>query len=805
MSKFIFIKIWLAKWHDYRIIKFKGLSILPKAIGGNSLNKKMNRRENNLMTKMFLNYLILILIPFIFFSALFVNFSSENMRKSVLETNMRVLDSVRTSIDEKILSIQNLLFQLVRTKDVINTINISYNNTPLDIYTESKCMDIFNTVLTANTIFNEIFLYTPQNESVLTSSYKFYKDNADDISITSKNNMVLLISMLKQKPQNLGISSLYFEDNKGHTQLVILLPVKNSFGSIVSFGMIISYDELLNLLEEAKLTSGTDIAILNKNDKLLACTKGYLFENNSYLDTLGGTSPGDTIKLSEGSTLTYLSTKLLSLKIVSIIPAKSMSILSRNVLLLIVIMFLLLILDCIFLNYSIAKRIYRPVTAILELVKSSKSNHMGNNNDIGIIRDTLKTNMDKAIELETYVSNNLYHFCEKFLLELVTELSPDINTIYKKIEALKLQFPHKWFSVHIFHIYNYSLYKSIHGQEQAWYARNRLLEMLKKTEVPEATFLYGINDNKIIKLTNISDEFETCKSEDFYSKKHINISRDFYDEFGLEFCGAIGKYVEKITDVSQSYLCALDTLKKSFISNVEDIILPYIHDHENENESETYSYQYLFRDEDIITDMLVCGKSEGAIERMHLIIETNIKCGTNYEYIELLFTQLLTTAVRTVYESGYTLSDVYGFEYDIFSTLKLYDKTADIISFIEREYHNIGAFMQSRIDKFTITSYDLVKYISENYTKNIGLSDAAEHFGLSSPYFSKFFKSTMKCLFVDYLCQYRIQKALKLMKDSNKILKQIACDVGFINYKTFARSFHKVTSMTPEQYRLGKS
>jgi len=463
-------------------------------------------------------------------------------------------------------------------------------------------------------------------------------------------------------------------------------------------------------------------------------------------------------------------------------------------------MIVLLVLDCFLLNYIVAKQIYKPVNSVLKLAKNCTDTNFNENSDINFIGTTLKTSMEKSITLERYINNCLPQLREQFLLELISESAVDANTITEQMTVLKLHFPYIWFSIHIIHINNLSLYKKIHGKKQAHYAVMKLFEEVKRIKIPDTVFLHLKDGNNIIILCNISDELETDKFEDLCQQNYLDINYRFYNEFGLDCCVSMGKYVKSITNVYQSYISAYETLKNSFISTDENIFYAYRYSDATKNREPIY--QYPGYDEDYIKDMLMCGRFNEAIERMRNIVQMNLSYNTNYEYIELLFTQLLATSIRTLYEAGYTLENVYSKEYDIFKEVKLYDKAYDKMRFVESVYTKIGTFMKSHMENSTISSYDLEKYISENYYKNIGLSDAAEYFGLSTPYFSKIFKEKMNCLFVDYLCQYRIRQALKLIKENkNKTLKEIGYEVGFLNYKTFARSFYKVTSLTPEQYR----
>ena len=92
-------------------------------------------------------------------------------------------------------------------------------------------------------------------------------------------------------------------------------------------------------------------------------------------------------------------------------------------------------------------------------------------------------------------------------------------------------------------------------------------------------------------------------------------------------------------------------------------------------------------------------------------------------------------------------------------------------------------------------------YIQRNYYKNITIDFLASLFYLNANYCSHLFKEKTGVNFSCYLNQVRIEKAKKLLKDSNKKMYQIAKAVGYDNIKYFFRIFKKMEKMTPEQYR----
>lgn len=93
------------------------------------------------------------------------------------------------------------------------------------------------------------------------------------------------------------------------------------------------------------------------------------------------------------------------------------------------------------------------------------------------------------------------------------------------------------------------------------------------------------------------------------------------------------------------------------------------------------------------------------------------------------------------------------------------------------------------------------KYIAENYAKNISMASVAEVVNLSGVYFSVLFKKEVGTNFVDYLNQYRIDMAKKLLKDVRYNVNEVAGLVGFSDARYFSKMFKKNVGVKPTEYR----
>jgi AraC-like DNA-binding protein len=97
----------------------------------------------------------------------------------------------------------------------------------------------------------------------------------------------------------------------------------------------------------------------------------------------------------------------------------------------------------------------------------------------------------------------------------------------------------------------------------------------------------------------------------------------------------------------------------------------------------------------------------------------------------------------------------------------------------------------------------ILKYVENHYGEKISIHDIAQIAGFSDSHFMRYFKETMGTSFVDYLKEYRLTMAARLLLSSDSSILAIASEVGFDNLSYFNRSFKKQYKVTPSQYRRG--
>jgi AraC-like DNA-binding protein len=94
------------------------------------------------------------------------------------------------------------------------------------------------------------------------------------------------------------------------------------------------------------------------------------------------------------------------------------------------------------------------------------------------------------------------------------------------------------------------------------------------------------------------------------------------------------------------------------------------------------------------------------------------------------------------------------------------------------------------------------EFVRKNYHKKITLSDVATHVNMSEEYFSRFFSKSLMKSFFTLLNEYRINRACKLLIETDKQISEICYKVGFESIPFFYRQFKKVKNCPPQSYRM---
>lgn len=97
--------------------------------------------------------------------------------------------------------------------------------------------------------------------------------------------------------------------------------------------------------------------------------------------------------------------------------------------------------------------------------------------------------------------------------------------------------------------------------------------------------------------------------------------------------------------------------------------------------------------------------------------------------------------------------------------------------------------------------YKVKRYIDKHYSENLTLKKIANEFYMNPVYLGQLFKKTYGTYFKDYLLTVRIEKAKKLLRQTDLRIYEVADQIGFSSPDYFVVQFEKMEGMTPSNYR----
>jgi AraC family transcriptional regulator len=95
----------------------------------------------------------------------------------------------------------------------------------------------------------------------------------------------------------------------------------------------------------------------------------------------------------------------------------------------------------------------------------------------------------------------------------------------------------------------------------------------------------------------------------------------------------------------------------------------------------------------------------------------------------------------------------------------------------------------------------ILDYIDAHLDQNIKLADLARLLDMSQFHFSHLFKQSIGTSPYQYLIQQRVERAKQLLKQTDRLIVDIALDCGFNSHSHLSKQFRQLTGVTSKAYR----
>ena len=123
----------------------------------------------------------------------------------------------------------------------------------------------------------------------------------------------------------------------------------------------------------------------------------------------------------------------------------------------------------------------------------------------------------------------------------------------------------------------------------------------------------------------------------------------------------------------------------------------------------------------------------------------------------------------------------------------LHSEKGEILA-TEGSYNNLKETDEKRLDA-------VFKFTLNEYHRQISLQEVAEISNMTINSFCRYFKQRTRKSYIDFLAEFRIGQACKLLQTEETGISEICYRVGFNNLSNFNRKFKHINNCTPKEYR----
>jgi len=751
---------------------------------------------NSVFIKTFTILVVLCLIMMIIFYQFTMSITKKNFEEKIYDANLNIVNQISNLSDITFFSINTLMNNTLYNKNVITGVIAPKK---MDYEKNVTLTRQLKDTVDGNPLINYAFLYVVNSDQIYTSTdivcnfddydssniIKTYVDKPyENMFVTNKKIMMDIrfidkkIYLFQEFPYfyNNRKAVLVFELNRYEFFKLLYGDIDRNKQNVYIFDK--EYNPLFSL--QTSLDKFGDID--NYKSKLIE-DSGYFPVN----------------KLGLGSDM-YFYCKSPQTNWIYIYPviASDMKFTYRITLAIIFPFLIVFALISLIFSFYITMRIYRPINELMLTVTTPVDNEKAKN-EFDLLGEAFKDATFKQEKYNHMMENITPMILERLLSGLINGKEFSQESVIETLNSINNPFnPQNYYAVVL--VYISELLSKV------------ALDVENDFCIMSITnIVHSLLNNKINHYVQRTSDLSLAVILEFPKEESsINIKK-----YSIDLCSSIetrvrnlpygiitgtGGIYNSIMDLNLSYNEAKENLNfKTYFGNDDE-------NADNDNFEQNYNKSYVT--ERIKSIMQSISNNNDSIEKTKVLTRSFIGDIANHitdlEKAKNLYKIFIDAFIEKMIAMRINDEDIS------FADKKYLDKDFEIFKNISQISKYTQLFCNQALDLIDVYSkktyykhIDRAKeYVANNY-HDIGLSlnMVADYVGINQSYLCRLFKDNMNENFVDYISQYRVDKAKQLLDSTNLTVKEIGYKVGFNSMPTFFRVFKKYNGITPGQYR----
>lgn len=735
-------------------------------------------KKGKLYNKILFYIAFIVSVSILIVSILQYSYARDTSKKQISQYSIESLKQISYSAQLLSDSAQNLLSQLYLEPEISSLLN---SNNP-DEEKIIAVMQRLNTLKTSLNFIQSIYIYNGSNRT-------YYTTLSDNSISTDKDFFdTELVSMLKTSQifrRSIPISRRILlpdvpKDERNYTSVFTFIYVDKSLAGAVDSAIVINISEqwLQGVMRNINSERTGDIIVIDETGRIISSSLNYKrvneVEHSKYIKSIieSDNEFGELSTNISGtkSLINYVSMDILNWKFIRISPYNVFIGQLNRQLMNTALFSLFILLAGVILSLFLGRIVYRPIQTVLSKLENQLFQSKGEQSELknSLLRKLLLSEDVDEKTIDQQLSKFGVNFCG----------DTEVSLLILKIDNFQ-EFCNR--------------FNSADRNLMRFAILNIASELIGAFHANEAVDMY---QDHVAIIWEVSKDSEIAKDSKFKDAvENIQKAVEMYLQISLT--AVVSKSGGFNEELGKLYEDASELADYKFNAGEKSVIFcEYF-------ELNPYD-QYNFPQEKckIMMDNLMLGKYEDSQQAFKEIVETSR--GYSFSTIQIVLSRLIIQ-----------VSDILDqIEKNFGTSLSVYQNTfinivnvADTVDEIYNAYNDLLGKIQSisndkKSCKYEELTQKVLTLIQKDYLEvTLCLGSIAESLGMSSVYLGRVFKKHTSKSISDCINEIRLQKAMELLRDTNKPISEIVTNSGFANDKYFFTIFKKFNGITPAEYR----
>lgn len=442
---------------------------------------------------------------------------------------------------------------------------------------------------------------------------------------------------------------------------------------------------------------------------------------------------------------------------------------------------------------------YKPLKGLVRLLQGQFQDKSSQpcSDEIVFITNTIDRIANENHNMMTKLKSKSGMLKEQVLMDLLKGKMDKYNEIGQFPEFCGLEFNRPWFSVILFIIDDYKRFTSENKKSFQDLLKFSIINVFEElsAEIGNGYGLDLLDDRGIAFIVNFGASTDANMQLCELARK----CKEFFKQnFGFTLTAGIGGNYNSILKVHQSYMEANRAALYRLIKGYDNIIC---YDGLGDIDARKKS-RYPLHTEEKLLSAIKQGKGSVIEDILKEFNKYIVKQQASFDTVQFFCFSIIHSVIKALEELN--MQDFSHLDKEVEELFALKFETLDELStkmtalvkkicvYVERQKESKNFGLREKINS----------YIEKHYNdKNLSLEIIAQKFELSPSYITRYYKDQTGYPIMRYVDMLRMDRAKRLLKDTEMTLRGILDDIGCVDETNFIRKFKKYEKMTPMQYR----